>query len=71
MRYVLMLRGNDTRLLMKIVAVGCRWVTVLLSVRDLIMARRQLLNLSPATPTGWHGAIRDSGWRFVTESSPC
>jgi hypothetical protein len=43
--YVLVPEGNTTRLLMKVVTAMSRWVTPWLSVGDLIMARRQLLNL--------------------------
>lgn len=38
--------GPRTRLLLKIVTAGGRWTAPLLSVGDLIMARRQLLNLA-------------------------
>jgi hypothetical protein len=37
--------GQTTRLLMKIITPMTRWLTPWLSVGDLIMARRQLLNL--------------------------
>ena len=43
--YVLVPEGHTTRLLMKIVTAMSRWLTPGLSVGDLIMARRQLLNL--------------------------
>jgi hypothetical protein len=43
--YVLVPEGQITRLLMKIVTPMSRWLTPGLSVGDLIMARRQLLNL--------------------------
>ena len=43
--YVLVPEGQTTRLLMKIVTSMSRWLTPWLSVGDLIMARRQLLNL--------------------------
>jgi hypothetical protein len=43
--YVLVPGGPTTRLLMKIVTPMSRWLTPWLSVGDLIMARRQLLNL--------------------------
>jgi hypothetical protein len=43
--YVLVPQGETTRLLMKIVAARGRWYAPLLSVGDLVMARRQLLNL--------------------------
>ncbi len=45
MSYVLVPGGQSTRLLMKIVTGMSRWLTPLLSVGDLVMARRQLLNL--------------------------
>lgn len=45
MSYVLAPEADDTRLLMKLVAARGRWVAPLLSVGDLVMARRQLLNL--------------------------
>jgi hypothetical protein len=45
MSYVLLPNGDRTRLLLKIVLSGNRWVAALVSVGDLIMARRQLLNL--------------------------
>jgi len=46
MSYVLVPQGLDrTRLLLKIVARTTRWAAPGLSVGDLIMARRQLLNL--------------------------
>ena len=43
--YVLVPDGQSTRLLMKIVTAMSRWVAPCLSVGDLVMARRQLLNL--------------------------
>jgi hypothetical protein len=43
--YVLVPDGQTTRLLMKIVTAMSRWLAPALSVGDLIMARRQLLNL--------------------------
>jgi hypothetical protein len=43
--YVLVPEGQKTRLLMKIVTPMSRWLTPALSVGDLIMARRQLLNI--------------------------
>lgn len=45
MSYVLAPEGRTTRLLMKIVTPLSRWLAPGLSVGDLIMARRQLLNL--------------------------
>lgn len=44
MSYVLVPAGSGTRLLLKIVGTG-RWSAPLLCVGDLVMARRQLLNL--------------------------
>lgn len=46
MSYVLVPQGPNTRLLMKIVTRSGRAFAPLLSVGDLIMARRQLLNLA-------------------------
>jgi hypothetical protein len=43
--YVLVPEGQSTRLLMKLVTAMSRWLAPGLSVGDLIMARRQLLNL--------------------------
>jgi hypothetical protein len=43
--YVLVPQGQSTRLLMKAATAMSRWLTPWLSVGDLIMARRQLLNL--------------------------
>ncbi len=45
MSYVLVPRQHDTRLLLKVVMQTNRWAALGLSVGDLIMARRQLLNL--------------------------
>jgi hypothetical protein len=45
MSYVLVPRPDGTRLLLKVVARTARWAAPGLSVGDLIMARRQLLNL--------------------------
>lgn len=44
--YVLVAEGNVTRLLMKLVMGRGRLIVPLLSVGDLVMARRQLLNLA-------------------------
>jgi hypothetical protein len=38
--------GRQTRLLLKVVAAGRRTITPLLAIGDLVMARRQLLNLA-------------------------
>jgi hypothetical protein len=43
--YVLVPADGSTRLLLKVVAGGPRWAAPALSVGDLVMARRQLLNL--------------------------
>jgi hypothetical protein len=43
--YVLVPHEQSTRLLMKLVTSASKWVAPLLSVGDLVMARRQLLNL--------------------------
>jgi hypothetical protein len=45
MSYLLVPDGQSTRLLLKVVTSSSRWLTPLLSVGDLVMARRQLLNL--------------------------
>jgi hypothetical protein len=45
MSYLLMPDGQSTRLLLKVVTAMNRWVTPWVSVGDLVMARRQLLNL--------------------------
>ena len=45
MSYVLVPKGDSTRLLLKIVMAKGRWLAPLISVGDLVMARRQLLNL--------------------------
>lgn len=54
--YVLVPGGEGTRLLLKVVMAGRRWVAPLICVGDLVMARRQLLNLkslaeNPTTAT--------------------
>jgi len=54
MSYVLVPRGsadNATRLLLKVVMAGSRWVAPIVSVGDLVMARRQLLNLKRLAET--------------------
>jgi hypothetical protein len=43
--YVLVPQEQSTRLLMKLVTSASSWVAPFLSVGDLVMARRQLLNL--------------------------
>lgn len=45
MSYVLVPQEQGTRLLLKIVMRTARWRALALSAGDLIMARRQLLNL--------------------------
>lgn len=52
MSYVLEPDGEHTRLLMKLCAARGRWVAPLLSVGDLVMARRQLLNLKCLAESG-------------------
>lgn len=44
MSYVLVPDGSGTRLLLKVVMARYRWLAPLVSVGDLVMARRQLLN---------------------------
>lgn len=44
MSYVLLPDRDATRLLLKLASAGWRWTGPLLSVGDLVMARRQLLN---------------------------
>jgi hypothetical protein len=55
MSYVLVPEGLGTRLLLKIVAARRRAITPLLSVGDLVMARRQLLNLARLAETSERG----------------
>jgi hypothetical protein len=45
MSYVLVPTDDSTRLLLKMAAAGNAWAAPLLSVGDLVMSRRQLLNL--------------------------
>ncbi len=63
MSYAVVPLGSNTRLLLKIVASRGGFVGQLLSIGDLIMARRQLLNLArlaeQTTPVGANGS--DSG----------
>jgi hypothetical protein len=61
MSYVLVSREPDgTRLLLKVVARTARWAVPCLSVGDLIMARRQLLNLRQlAEQHHRHGSARN------------
>lgn len=44
MSYVLVPTGNETRLLLKVVTASGRWIAPLVSIGDLVMTRRQLLN---------------------------
>ncbi|HEX4245579.1 MAG TPA: hypothetical protein VHY77_08435, partial [Acidimicrobiales bacterium] len=46
MSYVLVPEGSTTRLLLKVVARAPRVIAPLLSLGDLVMSRRQLLNLA-------------------------
>lgn len=46
MSYVLVPQGEETRLLLKVVMPGKPWYAAPLAVGDLVMARRQLLNLA-------------------------
>lgn len=55
MSYVLVPSGSDTRLLLKIVTARWRAAAPLLAVGDLIMARRQLLNLARLAEGGRFG----------------
>lgn len=55
MSYVLVPHGHDTtRLLLKVVMQLPRWAAPGLSVGDLVMARRQLLNLKHLAERGQH-----------------
>ena len=45
MSYAVLPQGSSTRLVLKVVARTSRWLAPALSVGDLVMARRQLLNL--------------------------
>lgn len=55
MSYVLEPDGNHTRLLLKIVSSRYRATGPLLSIGDLVMARRQLLNLKALAEGAWSG----------------
>ena len=52
MSYVLVPSGADTRLLLKIVVARGRLIAPLICVGDLVMARRQLLNLKSLAEAG-------------------
>ncbi|MDT7539620.1 MAG: hypothetical protein QOI82_3205 [Actinomycetota bacterium] len=52
MSYVLVPEGASTRLLLKIVMGSGRWYAPALSVGDLVMARRQLLNFKALAEAG-------------------
>jgi hypothetical protein len=60
MSYVLVPHGATTRLLLKVVAARGRWYAPLLSVGDLVMARRQLLNLKQLAERSPH-PVREFG----------
>ncbi|MCF6377362.1 hypothetical protein L2K70_07075 [Nocardioides KLBMP 9356] len=45
MSYVVLPQGEATRLLLKVVMAGSRWLAPAVSVGDLVMARKQLLTL--------------------------
>ncbi len=47
-----------SRLLLKVVASTARWIAPALSVGDLVMARRQLLNLKELAERGHEDAAR-------------
>ena len=52
MSYVLVPEGRSTRLVLKIATAMSRWLAPFLSVGDLVMARRQLLNLKALAERG-------------------
>ncbi|HTX81992.1 MAG TPA: hypothetical protein VME44_07420 [Streptosporangiaceae bacterium] len=61
MSYVLLPQDHDTtRLLLKVVLQAPRWTAVALSVGDLVMARRQLLNLKRLAELNCLGAATDT-----------
>lgn len=60
MSYVLVHQGHSTRLLLKVVMQTTRWAALGLSVGDLIMARRQLLNFKQLAEHHHHqGTTKD------------
>jgi hypothetical protein len=61
MSYVLVPEVHGTRLLLKVVMQTNRWAALGLSVGDLIMARRQLLNLKQLAERHHQGTAKDRG----------
>ncbi|MFC3499585.1 polyketide cyclase [Micromonospora krabiensis] len=59
MSYVLVPQEHHTRLLLKVVMQTTRWVALGLSVGDLIMARRQLVNLKQLAEHHHGGTAKD------------